>query len=293
MTTLSTNNDKLYRTLKSEFELLGLDSLEASIMAHLITSNKAFSIKELSELTNTPIYVLYPLLNSLEKIGFIEKISQKPKRYVSDILLIQQSIPLYEQDIFNLIDQFRTAMDKGSQEVYKLLGFDKLQKKVFEMLLENPSTRKDLVNSLNLSYEKVRNITDSLYASNYIKKRMLGKAILYFPVEIEEIVESEIQKQKKKLDDRLERLEIISSIVNDTHSPIEQSTGMMTSVIDNYDEISRKINASASNATEICNSMFINLDRDFTKWKKYIEQELEHAIKHAEDGKTVRWYSNS
>jgi len=78
-------------------------------------------------------------------MGFIEQISQKPKRYVSDILLLQQSLPLYEQEIYGMIDEFRIAIKKGASEVYKLLGFDHLQIKIFEILMKQPSTRKDLV----------------------------------------------------------------------------------------------------------------------------------------------------
>lgn len=289
MNTNSTKQKDLFTILRSEFELLGLDSLEANIMSHLVTSNAAYSIKEISELLKTPTYVLYPLLNTLAKMGFIEQISQKPKRYVSDILLLQQSVPLYEQEIYTMIDQFRTAIKKGPSEVYKLLGFDDLQIKVFECLLEKPSTRKDLGNFLDLPYEKVRNLTDTLLANNYIKKRMKGKAILYFPVDIEEIVESQIQQYKKKLDDRNERLEIISKIVDDNGSPLEISKSTVSSVLEGYDEISRKINAVSANATEICSSMFINLDQDFSKWKIYIERELEHAIKHCENGRKVKW----
>lgn len=290
MDNLSIEQDKNIEKIKTELELLGLSPQEASIVALLLCHKRSMNIKEIAEEVKIPSYLLYNILNSLTQKGFIEQISLKPKCYVSDQMLIQQSTEIFEQDIYSLCDSYRNALKKGDEEVYAILGIDEDQKNVYKHLVGVPSTRKDLVNNLNLSYEKVRTITENLSLKKFIQKKMKGKSILYFSLPINEIVETEIQNLKGKLEERSNRMDLLINCLESTEEVKEQeSKGNQITVIENHSDIHRKVEILSGNASEILSTLFIEMNQDFSNWRELIEYELYFALKLCETGKKIKW----
>ena len=285
-----TEQDKNKEKLRTDLELLGLSPQEALIVALLLCNKKSMTIKEISEEVQIPNYLLYNILNLLTQKGFIEQISLKPKSYVSDQILVQQSTDLFEQEIYSLCDSYRTALKKGEEEVFRILGMDEDQKRVYQFLEKNPGTRKDLVTKLELSYEKIRTITENLFLRKFIQKKMKGKSILYFNVPLNEIIETEIQNLKGKLEERSNRMDLLINCLESTEEIKEkESKGNQISVIETHSEIHRKVEILSNNATEILSSLFIEMNQDFSNWKELIEHELLFALKLLENGKKIKW----
>ena len=128
--------EKNVEKLRNDLELLGLSPQEASIVALLLCTKKSLTIKEISDEINIPNYLLYNILNILTQKGFIEQISLKPKSYVSDQMLLQQSTELFEHEIFSLCDSYWNAIKKGEDEVFQILGLDEDQVKVYKYVLQ-------------------------------------------------------------------------------------------------------------------------------------------------------------
>ena len=293
MHSAETEQSKSMEKLKTDLELLGLSPQESLIVALLLCTKKSLTIKEISEEVEIPNYLLYNILNLLTQKGFIEQISLKPKSYVSDQMLVQQSTELFEQEIYTLCDSYRSALKSGDQEVFKILGFDEDLIRVYRYLAQNPGTRKDLVTKLNLSYEKIRTITENLFLKKIIQKKMKGKSILYFAVPLNEIIETEIQNLKGKLEDRSNRMDLLINCLENTEEEKDKELkSNQISVIESHSEIHRKVELLSNNATEILSSLFIEMNQDFSNWKELIEQELEFALKLLENGKKIRWLVN-
>ena len=285
-----TEQDKVMEKLRTDLELLGLSPQEALIVALLLCNKKSMTIKEISEDVQIPNYLLYNILNLLSQKGFIEQISLKPKSYVSDQILVQQSTELFEQEIYSLCDSYRTALKKGEDEVFRILGLDEDQKKVYQFLVKHPGTRKDLVTKLELSYERIRTITEALFLRKFIQKKMKGKSILYFIVPLNEIIETEIQNLKGKLEERSNRMDLLINCLESTEEIKEkESKSNQISVIETHSEIHRKVEIISNNATEILSSLFIEMNQDFSNWKELIEHELLFALKLLENGKKIKW----
>ena len=288
-----TEQEKTLDKLRNDLELLGLSPQESLIVALLLCTKKSLTIKEISEEVNIPNYLLYNILNLLTQKGFIEQISLKPKSYVSDQMLIQQSTELFEQEIYSLCDSYRNALKKGEDDVFKILGMDEDLTRVYKFLEKNPGTRKDLVTKLDISYEKIRTITENLFLRKFIQKKMKGKSILYFIVPLNEIIETEIQNLKGKLEDRSNRMDLLINCLENTEEETEKETkSNQITVIDTHSEIHRKVEILSNNATEILSSIFIEMNQDFSNWKELIEQEILFALKLIENGTKIKWLVN-
>lgn len=289
----ATEQEKNLEKLRTDLELLGLSPQEALIVALLLCNKKSMTIKEISEEVEIPNYLLYNILNLLTQKGFIEQISLKPKSYVSDQILIQQSTELFEQEIYSHCDSYRNALKKGEEEVFKILGMDEDQKRVYNYLETTPGTRKDLVTKLDISYEKIRTITENLFLRKFIQKKMKGKSILYFIVPLNEIIETEIQNLKSKLEEHSNRMDmLVTCLETSEESKEKESKSNQISVIETHSEIHRKVEILSANATEILSSLFIEMTQDFSNWRELIEQELTFALKLIEEGKKIKWLVN-
>ena len=121
----TTELEKNMGKLRTDLELLGLSPQEASIVSLLLCQKKSMTIKEISDEIQIPNYLLYNILNLLTQKGFIEQISLKPKSYVSDSMLVQQSTELFEQEIYSMCDSYRNALKKGEEEVFQILDLEK------------------------------------------------------------------------------------------------------------------------------------------------------------------------
>lgn len=289
-----TDKEQAIEKLKTELELLGLNPQESSIVALLLCTKKSMTIKDISEEVNIPNYLLYNILNLLTQKGYIEQISLKPKSYVSDQMLLQQSTEIFEQEIYSLCDSYRSSLKKGENEVFHILGLDEDQKDVYKILFSKPKTRKDLSKDLNLSYEKVRTITENLYFRKFIQKKMKGKSILYFPVPLSDIVDSEIQNLKSKLEERSNRMDLLFTCLGESgeSSIKETKTSNQINVLENHTEIHRKVELLSNNSTEILSTLFIEMNKDFSNWKDLIEVELIFALKLIENGTKIKWLVN-
>lgn len=289
---VQSEKEKSIEKLRTDLELLGLGPQEASIVALLLCSKKSMTIKEISDEVDIPNYLLYNILNLLTQKGFIEQISLKPKSYVSDQMLLQGSTELFEQEIYSMCDSYRNSLKKGEDEVFQILGLDEDQIKVYKHLVQSPATRKDLVLNLDLNYEKIRSITENLFLRKYIQKKMKGKSILYFPIQINEIIETEIQNLKGKLEDRSNRMDSLIQCLDTSENADEKevkNNSNQIAVIESHSEIHKKVENISNNASEILSTLFIEMNQDFSSWKELIELELNFALKLVEQGKKINW----
>ena len=123
---------------------------------------------------------------------------------------------------------------------------------------------------------------------------MKGKSLLYFALPLSEIIDSEIQNLKGRLEDRSNRMDLLMDCLDNTEEIKEKDIKVSNqiSVIDSHSEIHRKVENLSNNATEILSTLFIEMNQDFSSWKELIEVEIAFAIELIESGKKIKWLVN-
>src|SRR3972149_6758159 len=186
--------------LTKELEAFGLSPTEAQVVSTLLTSARALTGNEIASIFDFPRYQPYALLTKLEKQRIIKQVSSRPKKYIADVMTLSENLMVSEQRANAEFDALLVISTDQSGRTYQLLGFDEEQVRVHRYLVDNPSTRNDLVSSLSLTYEKVRAITDYLSLRNFVQKKMQGKALLYFGIPIDDLIKNQLDLSKTQLD---------------------------------------------------------------------------------------------
>ncbi|MHA1983331.1 MAG: helix-turn-helix domain-containing protein [Candidatus Hodarchaeales archaeon] len=280
--------------LIKELEAFGLSNEEARIVSLLLKSTKTLTGIEISEEIGLPKHQLYSSLSKLEKQKLIKQVSFKPKKYFSDQITLNESLSLYEQQIENEINTFKSTSNSNEELCYQLLGFDQDQKQIHKFLLERPSTRNDLIRRINtLSYEKVRNITDFLISKNFGRKiSSKGKSILYIGISLKEILENKIDSSNSDLNEKKGRIENIINLVEYKRSENKSPASTETLVLHSYDDILKKISQTLIGTKVVKSSLFLQSDENYSHWIKIIKTELNKALELIESGKKVLWLVN-
>ncbi|MFW9928687.1 MAG: helix-turn-helix domain-containing protein, partial [Candidatus Thorarchaeota archaeon] len=216
--------------LVKELETLGLAPDDAKIVSLLLTSSKTLTSNEIAEILELPRHQIYSSLSKLEKQRFIKQISFKPKKYFSDIIVLNESLNLFEQQYLQECNTYKEARTSDEKKCFQILGLDDDQVDIYKYLLTTPATRNELVDKFeSMNYEKVRNITDLLIGKTYTRKiASKGKSIIYVAVPLQEIINNRIESLKTQYQDKKNRIERITSLLESTLADEESSLGLET-----------------------------------------------------------------
>lgn len=279
------------KSLLRELESFGLKKIESEILFILLYSEEPMTTKKLKDYLNVAKHQLYGVLIGLEKRGLLEQIGLKPKQYISDGLILKNSIERYEHEISVKCNALRNSLSASENKIYLSLGFDEDAKKIHQYLVKVPATRNELIKTFSeYSYEKIRNICESLLYQNAITKTFRGKSLLYSGLSLNEIVEFCLKSLKNKLDDKKERLKRILEILEiPTTSDQNVFTDLVSKTYNVYEDISSLVFNHSQEATEILSSLFVLIDHNFKNWKEIVISELKNSIKLCFAGIHIKW----
>ncbi|MHA2365854.1 MAG: helix-turn-helix domain-containing protein [Candidatus Hodarchaeales archaeon] len=283
---LEIENDGIIR----ELEAYGLTPQESLIVCTLLNSTKALTSKKIAELLGIPRYQIYNIISKLENQKIIKQVSMRPKKLISDPIILKESFLFLEQRILNECNTFENLSPTSLSTCYQMLSFDDDQKIVHEYLVKTSATRNDLIKALKFNYDKIRNITDFLSSHDYIKKRMQGKAILYIGVPVGEIIQSQIDFLRKKVEEKRQRVQrILLMLESRTLKDDDEADQPITQIISNYEQIQQYTIVKSQNAQEVLNSLFNSTIQNFIQWKEIIKKELVNAIELCNTCTSVKW----
>ena len=270
--------DSVYRNL----ELLGLTSQEIQILTILLSEPKSFSTLDLEKLTELPKHQIYRALKRLIHDHYIEDVSNTiPKKYFTNKATIEKNILYYEEKSL----QEKKSLSLSNQEDLYNLFMDQEQKDTYILLLKNPLSRNELGETLEFSYEKIRNITQKLEAKKYISSYKKGKIILYKSNPLKDLISKRIENIEKSFE---EKKHIITNILNFTTEIKENGKKTLSETkIDNYKIVSNVL-TKLDLQEPIYSSLFIAVD--FSEfWSYLLFEEMSTAIKLTEKGYKIRW----
>ena len=274
----NSQQDLVYRNL----ELLGLTSQEIQILTLLLSEPKSFSTLDLEKLTELPKHQIYRALKRLIHDNYIEELSNTiPKKYFTSHSTIEKNILFFEEKSY----QEKKSLSLSNQDDLYNLFMDQEQKQAYILLLKEAMSRNELCETLQFSYEKVRNITQKLETKKHITSYKKGKIILYRSNSIEEIINQRIGVIEKALE---EKKKFINNILNFTSEFKETDKKALSETkIDDYQIVSKVLNKLNIQET-IYSSLFIAVD--FSEfWSNILFEELSTAIKLANKGYKIHW----
>jgi small GTP-binding protein len=279
------------RGLLRELENYGLNLLESEILFLLLQSDHPLTTKDLLSNKNLAKHQIYNILNNLEKKKLLKQIGSKPKQYISDGTILKESLEIFEQEIEVECNALRNSTLVGTDKVYQILGFDEDAKTIHEYLITKPATRNDLVVAFpSYSYEKIRNICEYLLYQKAISKTLRGKSLLYLGLALDDIVEIQLNNQKNKINDKIQRLDRILKVLEFPDQNKSEDTPIFSSkTLTTFENISPLLLTHSEDATEILSSLFVLIDNNFTKWSDLIITELKKSIKLCFTGIKIKW----
>ncbi|MHA1983908.1 MAG: Rab family GTPase [Candidatus Hodarchaeales archaeon] len=277
--------------LLRELENYGLNRLESEILSLLLQSDRAITTKDIISHIKIAKHQIYNILNNLEKKTLLKQIGSKPKQFISNGTILNESMDIFVKEITLECNALRNSITLGEDKVYQLLGFDHDAKKIHKHLMTFPATRSGLVSTFpDYSYEKIRNICEFLLYEKAITKTLRGKSLLYSGIALPDIVEIQLNNLKSKINNRKQHLDKILQLLEIPEEEEDEEQQIFSAkTLSTYENISPLLLTHSENATEILSSLFVVIDNNFIQWNDLIVTELKKAVKLCFTDVKVKW----